>query len=189
MMETGAVHTPSLPWNADRPPVSGEVASSLREPQRIASQPGAAAPQASKPAVQKPQAHGSHSDWERFVAFTVGKRPATGSVLEHGSPLKLEPGLMEIGFPSGSYYLTSLQDADSIKEIQELAEEFCGSATIVRIKPIIPETGDSPLSLAEKKKSDQEHRIETLKQEVAAHPVINEALRLFGGTITDIRET
>jgi len=42
--------------------------------------------------------------------------------------------------------------------------------------------------MAEKKKSDQEQRIESLKQEVAAHPVINEALRLFGGTITDIRE-
>jgi len=188
MLETGAVHTPSLPWNAGRAPTSGETAPSRPEPQRVASQASAPAPQASKPSAQKPQAHGSHSDWERFVAFTVGKRPATGSVLEHGSPLKLEPGLMEIGFPSGSYYLTSLQDADSIKEIQELAEEFNGSATTVRIKPIIPETGDSPLSMAEKKKSDQEQRIESLKQEVAAHPVINEALRLFGGTITDIRE-
>jgi DNA polymerase-3 subunit gamma/tau len=135
------------------------------------------------------QPHGSHSDWERFVAFAVEKRPATGSVLEHGSPLKLEPGLMEIGFPTGSYYLTSAQDADSVKEIQELALEFSGSATTVKIKPIIPETGDSPLSLAEKKKSDGEQRMKNLKQEVAAHPLISEALRLFGGTITDIRET
>jgi DNA polymerase-3 subunit gamma/tau len=123
------------------------------------------------------------------VAFAVEKRPAIGSVLEHGSPLKLEPGLMEIGFPTGSYYLTSAQDADSIKEIQALTQDFTGTETTVRIKPIIPETGNSPLSLAEKKKSDQEQRIEKLKQEVAAHPVINEALRLFGGTITEIRET
>jgi DNA polymerase-3 subunit gamma/tau len=123
------------------------------------------------------------------VAFTVEKRPAMGSVLEHGSPLKLEPGLMEIGFPTGSYYLISAQDADSIQEIQELALEFSGTATTVKIKPIIPETGDSPLSLAEKKKSDQEQRIKSLKQEVAEHPLINEALRLFGGTITDIRES
>ena len=56
------------------------------------------------------------------MAFIVEKRPAIGSILEHGSPLKLEPGLMEIGFPAGSYYLTSAQDADSIKEIRELDE-------------------------------------------------------------------
>ena len=76
-----------------------------------------------------------------------------------------------------------------IKQIRELAQEFSGAATTVKIKSIIPETGDSPQSLAEKKKSDQQQRIEGLKLEVAEHPVINEALRLFGGTITDIRET
>jgi DNA polymerase-3 subunit gamma/tau len=96
---------------------------------------------------------------------------------------------MEIGFPAGSYYLTSVQDPDSIKEIQAVADEFNGAATTVKIRAIIPETGDSPPSLAEKKKSDREERMEGLKQEVAAHPVINEALRLFGGTITDISET
>ena len=189
MLETGAVHTPSLPWNTARPAVSSEVVPSRPEPQRVATQPVTPAPHISAPPIPKTQAHGSHSDWERFVAFTVEKRPAIGSVLEHGSPLKLEPGLMEIGFPTGSYYLTSAQDADSIREIQEMATEFIGTATTVKIKPIIPETGNSPLSLAEKKKCDGEQRMNTLKQEVAAHPVINEALRLFGGTIIDIRET
>lgn len=191
MLETGAVHTPSLPWKADRPAVAKENVPSRQESQRVAPQPAAPAAQASAPPTPTPktQPHGSHSDWERFVAFTVERRPAIGSVLEHGSPLKLEPGLMEIGFPSGSYFLTSAQDADSIKDIQEMALEFSGAATTVRIKPIIPETGSSPLSLAEKKKCDHEQRIENLKQEVAANPVINEALRLFGGTITDIRET
>jgi DNA polymerase-3 subunit gamma/tau len=189
MLETGAVHTPSLPWNAARQAVSGESIPHRPEPHRNSIQPAAAAPLTSPPPVLKPQSHGSLSDWERFVSFTVGKCPAIGSVLEHGSPLKLEPGVMEIGFPTGSYYLTSAQDADSVKEIQDLALEFSGTATTVKIKAIIPETGDSPLSLAEKKKCDVEERIETLKQEVAAHPVINEALRLFGGTITDIRET
>jgi DNA polymerase-3 subunit gamma/tau len=189
MLETGAVHTPSLPWNAGRPAVSGEGVSSRPEPQRVASPPATASAQVSAPLAPKTKPHGSHSDWERFVAFAVEKRPAIGSVLEHGSPLKLEPGLMEIGFPSGSYYLNSAQDADSVKEIQELAQEFNGAATAVKIKSITPETGDSPLSLAEKKKSDVEQRMKSLKQEVAEHPVINEALRLFGGTITDIRET
>jgi DNA polymerase-3 subunit gamma/tau len=189
MLETGAVHTPSLPWSTGRTAVSGENAAPPRpESQQIVSPSGATAPQVPAPAVLKTQSHGSHADWERFVAFAVEKRPAIGSVLEHGSPLKLEPGLMEIGFPTGSYYLTSAQDADSIKEIQALTQDFTGTETTVRIKPIIPETGNSPLSLAEKKKSDQEQRIEKLKQEVAAHPVINEALRLFGGTITEIRE-
>jgi DNA polymerase-3 subunit gamma/tau len=190
VLEAGAVHTPALPWNAGRSPVPA-AGERERSDQRPAAPQPARAPQPvpAAPPAPKAQPHGSHSDWERFVAYVVEKRPAVGSVLEHGSPLKLEPGQMEIGFPVGSYYLTSAQDADSIKEIRELVQEFSGIATTVRIKPIIPETGDSPQSLAEKKKCDREQRFEGLKQEVAAHPVINEALRLFGGTITDIRET
>lgn len=189
VLEAGAVHTPVLPWNAGRPAVSGAGERERSEPKKSTPQPSKAAQPTPETPTPKALPHGSHSDWERFVAFIVEKRPAIGSVLEHGSPLKLEPGLMEIGFPAGSYFLTSAQDADSIKEIRALAQEFNGAATTVKIKSITPETGDSPLSLAEKKKSDQHQRIEGLKQEVAAHPVINEALRLFGGTITDIRET
>jgi DNA polymerase-3 subunit gamma/tau len=189
LLETGAVHTPTLPWNAGRPTASGTGDPERSESKRATPPPARAAQPPPATPVPKSQPHGSHSDWERFVAFTVEKRPAIGSILEHGSPLKLEPGLMEIGFPAGSYYLTSVQDPDSIKEIQAVAHEFNGAETTVKIKAIIPETGDSPPSLAEKKKSDREQRIEGLKQEVAAHPVINEALRLFGGTITDIRES
>ena len=186
VLEAGAVHTPTLPWAAGRPAVSGSGERERSEPKPATPKPAKTVQPVSVP---KAQPHGSHSDWERFVTFCVEKRPAVGSILEHGSPLKLEPGMMEIGFPAGSYYLTSVQDADSIKEIQSLALEFSSAPTTVKIRAIIPETGDSPQSLAEKKKCDREQRIEGLKQEVAAHPVINEALRLFGGTITDIRET
>ena len=189
LLETGAVHTPALPWNTGRPAAPDAGGRERSVPQQATPQPAKPAQQAPPTPAPKAQPSGSHSDWERFVAFCVEKRPAIGSVLEHGSPLKLEPETMEIGFPSGSYYLISAQDIDSIKEIQELAKEFCGTATTVKIKPIIPETGDSPKSLAEKKKSDQQRRIDALKQEVAESPIINEALRLFGGTITDIRET
>ena len=181
VLEAGSVRTPSLPWNVGQSP--GIAA---WEPRADAAY--LKSPSPTKPVAITSAPSGSHSDWEKFVAFAVEKRPAIGSVLEHGSPVKLEAGLMEIGFPCASYYLTSAQDSDSIKEIKALALEYTGQETAVKIKPIMPETGDSPLSLAEKKKHDHDQRIEQLKQEVAQHPVINEALRIFGGRITDISE-
>jgi len=185
-METSAVHTPALPWDAGR--ISPVAEQRHHEPLRTVPQPQrtAFAPPSSASAPQG--AAGSAPSWERFVAYAYEKRPSVGSVLEHGSPLKQEAGLMEIGFPAGSYYLSSIQDADSIAEIKTLADEFTGQETIVRIKPIAQAMDDVPLSLAEKKKSDNEQRQEELKREVAEHPVIKEALRIFGGSITDIRE-
>ena len=150
-LETGAVHTPSLPWNAGRPAAPGESVPVRAESKQAASKQVKTTQHATPGAPPSVPPHGSHSEWERFVAFVVEKRPAIGSVLEHGSPLKLEPGLMEIGFPAGSYYLTSAQDPDSVKEVKNLAQEFSGNTVSVRIRSIVPETGDSPQSLAEKK--------------------------------------
>jgi len=118
----------------------------------------------------------------------INKCPAIGSILEHGSPLKLEEGTLEIGFPAGSYFLSSFKEAESIDEVRALANEFYGRETKVRVTAITPATDSAPPSLAEKKKSDREQRREELMQEVAEHPLINEALRIFGGKITDVRE-
>ncbi|MBC8017365.1 MAG: DNA polymerase III subunit gamma/tau, partial [Verrucomicrobia bacterium] len=190
-LETNAVHTPALPWDAVRPAAVPEQRRQETQRHLAPHSPmtpvppaGSAAPPKSAPAHHST----AHSFWERFVAYVNEKRPALGSVLEHGSPLKQEAGLLEIGFPEGSYYLSSLQDTESIAEIRGLAAEFSGEDTVIRVKPIVAETGDVPLSLAEKKKSDHDRRQEELRKEVAGHPVINEALRIFGGAITDIRE-
>jgi len=185
-METSAVHTPSLPWNTERAAPAKEP--QHHEPPR--NTPPTPASPATPIAVSPPKSDcTSMPSWERFVAYVNEKSPATGSVLEHGCLLKQEAGLLEIGFPAGSYFLSSVQDADSIAEITALANEFAGQEITIRIKSIAQTTGDVPLSLAEKKKSDREQHQEELKREVAEHPVIKEALRIFGGALTDIRET
>lgn len=186
VMETSAVHTPPLPWDAGR----SEPASARQHHDPPKSGPYQ---RQTQPAPPNDTGSGKTNStttpsWERFVAFVYGKNPAVGSVLEHGSPLNQEKGLMEIGFPEGSYYLSSLQDAESMAEIKALADDFTGEETVIRIKSIDRITDDTPLSLAEKKKSDREQHQNELRREVAEHPVIKEALRVFGGAITDIRE-
>jgi len=185
LLETGAVHTPALPWNTARA-ASSAAPAERPEPARGEQPPRPAAPSLQQP-PSPPQPRGSYADWERFVAFSVERRPANGSVLEHGSPLKLEQGRMEIGFPAG-HYLNMAKDEDFIAEIRTLAQEFTGHETEVRIKAITPEAVEHPQSLAEKKKSDDERLMEELKREVAEHPVINEAARIFGSSVTEIRK-
>jgi DNA polymerase-3 subunit gamma/tau len=121
------------------------------------------------------------------VTFVNEKDRQLGSVLEHGSPLTQKNGLIEIGFPAGSYYLIAAQDGDFIAEIKALACTFTGGSSTIRVKSIEAGFADAPLSLAEKKKSDTEQHLEELKQEVAHHPVVKEAERVFGCSITDVR--
>jgi len=186
-LETAAVHTPALPWDTARTPptplpqhTEPRNTTQTPPPQSIPSPPAAA--------TAAPAATGGQADWGRFVAFANGKDRQLGSVLEHGSPLKQENGLIEIGFPAGSYYLTAAQDDEFIADVQALACNFSGGNTIIRVKSIESGFADAPLSLAEKKKSDTEHHLKELKQEAINHPVIKEAERVFGCSISDVRE-
>jgi DNA polymerase-3 subunit gamma/tau len=184
--ETGSVHTPEFAWKAERAPAvpashSGTPSHSSLAP-RTTERAAVLPDTASVPIVS------GSSNWGRFVTFVNDKQPSTGSVLEHGSPLKEESGLIEVGFPSGSYYLTAAQDTDFIVEVQTLSREFTGQETIIRIKAISADSGAAPLSLAEKKKCDTEQRFEELKLEVESHPVVKEAARVFGAKITEVLE-
>ncbi len=182
-LETAAVHTPSLPWEASRV-VPAAVSQHVEPHSAVTSRPAHPAASPASP----PESSGGQAEWGRFVAFVNEKDRQLGSVLEHGSPLKQEDGLIEIGFPAGSYYLTAARDAEFIADVQGLACTFTGEHTVIRVKSIETGFADAPLSLAEKKKSDAEQRREELKQEVENHPVIKEAERVFGCSITDVRE-
>jgi DNA polymerase-3 subunit gamma/tau len=185
LLETASVHTPALPWEATRSaaapaharPVESAVAASAA---RLLPPSPSETPVAPAPA-------GTGGDWGRFVAFVNDKEPLAGSVLEHGSPLKQEPGLIEIGFPAGSYYLTAAQDAEFIAEVQNHGAAFFGMATTIKVKAIETGVADAPLSVAEKKKSDADQRMEELKQEVENHPLIKEAERVFGSNVTEVK--
>jgi DNA polymerase-3 subunit gamma/tau len=188
-LESGATWTPPSPRDSVRMPPAREQRQH-QPAERPQQQPAAAyaPPEPSAPPAPEKPRDGAPPSWERFVSFANEKDPALGSVLEHGSPIRQEAGLMEIGFPAGSYYLANIQDTDSIAQLRALAREFTGQETNIRIQSIARETAGAPPSLAEKKKNDREQRQQELKQEVNDHPLVREALRIFGGTITEIRE-
>lgn len=176
MLETGTASTPELWGN------SSQV--SQPQPQRPAHRQ-----QPQHQHEKPPQRHERHtSDWERFVQFCVQKKPSIGGLLEHGSPVHYTPDRMDIGFPEGSYYLTSLQDQDNLKIISELAAEFNHQPTAVKVTPISPDNDDAPSSLAEKKKNEHDERMNSLRREVTEHPVVQEALKVLGGEIVEITE-
>ena len=185
-LETAAAHTPSLPWEATK--VSSAPPPSYAEPTGAAPARSPHHPTENKVSASLQGPMSGHTDWGRFVTFANEKDRQLGSVLEHGSPLKQEAGLIEIGFPAGSYFLTAAQDAEFIAEVQVLASTFAGKNTVIRVKPIEAGLADAPLSLAEKKKNDAEQHLEGLKREVESHPVIKEAERVFGCSITDVKE-
>jgi len=102
-------------------------------------------------------------------------------------PLHYAPDRIEVGFSEGSYYLTCLQDAETLQSLRELAAEFNHQPTFVTITPLAPADEVNHQSLVEKKKLDHEQHVKAIRQEVAEHPVVQEALKVLGGEIVEIK--
>ncbi|SJZ41690.1 DNA polymerase III, tau subunit [Trichlorobacter thiogenes] len=180
-LETGIAQTTPELWSA---PATAQQST----PRNIAPPRQEAAAASVAPAPVAP-AGGVGGGWERFVTFCLEQKPALGALLEHGSPLAYAPDRIEIGFPEGSYYLTSLQDVDNKKAVDALAALYMHQPTVVKVVSITAAgDGASPCSLAEKKKHDEEQRRDSIQREVNEHPVVQEALRVLGGEIVEIKE-
>lgn len=197
VIEANTVNTPTLQWNTTKKTSQQSNSTPVRE-KSTASRDTAqlttvreepkTEPVAVTPIAREITPINNQSDWDSFVNFCIKKRVAVGSIFEHGSPLKLGEQRIEIGFSPG-HYLNMAQDSDIIAELKSLLKEFTGIETSITVKSINPADKGAPPSLAEKKESDGELLIENMKKEVAEHPLINEALKVFGGSITDIRKT
>ena len=172
-------------------------AAPLREPAKAPTapkQPAAATPRPTPaPATPEPPTHPPTAppqrggNWERFVSFCLERKPAIGALLEHGSPLECTADRIEIGLPDGSYYLTCLQDSETLQAVQQLAGDYNRQPTRVKITAITAENGGSPCSLVEKKKLDREAHLTELRKEATEHPTVIETLRLLGGEISEIK--
>lgn len=173
--------------------VTPERFAAAPQPAAIPCKPVADTPDLShrKPVIKEAADRYDSADnsWEKFVNYCRDKSPMLGGLLEHGSPLQYGQDKIEIGFPEGSFHLSSVREAESIKQIRGLAADFMGREATVSITEIRQvEQSPAPMSLAEKKNHELEERSESVRREVTEHPVVAEALRILGGEIVEIKE-
>ncbi|CAH2032674.1 DNA polymerase III subunit gamma/tau [Trichlorobacter ammonificans] len=182
-LEAGLPAAPRLsaaPSSAIAAPATPSRPSPRSRPEEPIAAPAAAAPVA---------APGTGGTWERFVEFCRSQNPILGGALEHGSPVQYTQERIEIGFPEGSFHLSSMQDAENLARLRRLAADFAGQETTVSVTVIRSvEQERQPLSLAEKKSREQQERREAIRREVLENPVVTEAIRLLEGEIVEIKE-
>jgi DNA polymerase-3 subunit gamma/tau len=124
-------------------------------------------------------------EWKEFVSFAKKKKPPFASLLEHGHPLTLEERFLEVGYPEKSFYLERMQEADNLAFLQGLAKEFFKRTMKVKVSALNPASlprGKGGGNQEEKKNSRREKQEETLN-----HPLVREALNIFGGRVVEIK--
>lgn len=122
--------------------------------------------------------------WKEFRAFVRNKKAPLASWLDEGRLAKKTEGSLEIEFPDNFLFVDRLQEAGKKRELQALAEEFCGRKVSLVISVAPAEsfgTGD------QKERLSRAQMLERTRQEARSHPLVKEALILFQGQITEIK--
>jgi DNA polymerase-3 subunit gamma/tau len=145
---------------------------------RVRERPAAAAQVTPSPSPSETANRRDESQvWQEFVAFVSKEQKFLASHLASGSALSLPPGQLNIGV-SERHHLAFLQDSDNLATLKELAKRFFGRDIVVQIASVASESAA---------KSAELHSSGTMTPTEERSPMVKEALRIFGGSIRNVR--
>ena len=122
--------------------------------------------------------------WKKLLFFIKTKTPPLASFLQQGTLVSLTQDSIEIGFPKNSFFLERIQEQNKKQDLMQICEEF------FREKKKIIIHGLTTAGNGEKNKHTNQtiaQENETMRKEAKNHPLIKEALSIFGGSITEIK--
>ena len=127
--------------------------------------------------------------WNDFIRFAKKKKPPLASLLEHGHPLVLDGESLEIGYSEKSFYLERMQETDNRELTETLCREYYRRPMRVRITGLGSQflsPGDSDDRKAE---SGKKNSTRDMQENTLNHPLVREAINIFGGRVVEIKPT
>lgn len=113
--------------------------------------------------------------WRDFIAAIGKEKKFLASHLDNAKPLELPPGRLKIGV-SERQHLAFLLDGDNLATLKEQAGRFFGQDVNVQIVSLISDIVAEPRDTAFSANSADDRS-----------PMVNEALRIFGGSVRTVR--
>lgn len=123
--------------------------------------------------------------WGSFVKKVLEARPQLGAILEHARPLKVEDGVLSLGFEPKSLYADMLKDR--ISTLQELATSFFKKSVKFDIRSI-QETSNHPPTEREIREENERKRAEKTKSEALSDPMVKKAQEILGAKVKEVKE-
>ena len=128
-------------------------------------------------------------NWEQFQEAVSAHHPNIAPFLEMGRVVKIEGGLVTLGFgKQATVARAMLEKEDNLKALAALGERLYGSALRVRVIEAEQEAGAAPTMKQLRVAKEQEQRL-ILTQQAKAHPLVKQALEMFGGELAEVRTT
>jgi DNA polymerase-3 subunit gamma/tau len=126
--------------------------------------------------------------WREFVHFAKKKKPPFASLLEHGYPLALENDLLRVGYPEKSFYLERMEEADNRSLLGTLGAEYFKRPLRVQVVGLKADAVPSGYRANAEEEKGRKKNSRNEKQEALNHPLVREAINIFGGRVVEIKD-
>jgi DNA polymerase-3 subunit gamma/tau len=129
-------------------------------------------------------------DWEQFQEAVTANHPNIAPFLEMGRVVGMEGALITLGFIKQATTARSmLEKEDNLRALAALGERLYGYPLRIRIVEVADqEPGSAPTMKQLRVAKEQEQRL-ILTQRAKAHPLVKQALEMFGGELAEVRTT
>jgi DNA polymerase III subunit gamma/tau len=169
---------PRPPPQASIPSLSSPPVASPRAPTAPAPGPAASPPQAATPDVVA---------WRAVIARLRETQAAVASFFEFALPLEITAARVVIGFEvSAAFQATRASEPEAMEALTQAVRAHFGAPTQVMVE-VSAKAAPGVRTIAS---LDAEQRIAELaaaRAAVAAHPLVQEAIRLFGAELYDVK--
>ena len=181
--------TPSVarPTSAPLPPGSTVSSGGASPTDVVATRP--AQPPSTEPAkpAQKALPHAIALEWERFQEEVALNFPNIAPFLEMGRLVGIEGNVVTIGFSKHATVARAmLEKPDNVQALASLCERMSGQPARLRIVELTEADPPGPTMAQIRAAKEQEQKL-VLFERARAHPVVKQALEIFGAELADVR--
>ena len=129
-------------------------------------------------------------NWEQFQEAVTANHPNIAPFLEMGRLVGIEGSLITLGFAKQATAARAmLEKEDNLRALAAMGEGLYGCAVRIRIVEVAEqEPGAAPTMKQIRMAKEQEQRL-ILTQQAKAHPLVKQALEMFGGELAEVRTT
>ena len=126
-------------------------------------------------------------DWESVMDRLIEHHPNIGSFLEMGTLVTVESDQVVIGYPkSASVARWRTDKPENRTLVAKICEEVAGRPITVRVIELNDAQTAGP-TISQLRAKQKEKKDQVLMDEVKAHPLVKQALELFGGDVVSAR--
>ncbi|WHZ23663.1 MAG: DNA polymerase III subunits gamma and tau [Nitrospira sp.] len=129
-------------------------------------------------------------NWEQFQEAVTANHPNIAPFLEMGRLVGMEGPLITLGFAKHATAARSmLEKEDNLRALAALGERLYGSPLRIRIVEVSEQEPGSVPTMKQLRVAKEQEQHLILTQRAKAHPLVKQALEMFGGELAEVRTT